>query len=425
MESSNQSGARQILVSCMIGNVLEWYDFIIYGYFVVIFGQLFFPNAEPFAQILASWGIFWGGFLARPLGALIFGHIGDKFSRKHALTLSIFLMAIPTTLMGLLPTYQQVGIVAPILLVMMRLIQGFAIGGEYTGSMVFLVEHATPNKRGAWGSWASFSAILGIIIGSSVVTALHAMLSAESVLSWGWRAPFLISILGSIVGIYIRMNLADPAVYLALKARKTQESTPLKDLFLMYKRKVVLIFTLDMLTAVGFFIIGIFLVTYLRTYLKYTDRNVMLMNTINLMLLALATLVGGWLSDKIGRKKVMAAACIALLAFTYPLFQLFYSGETYLIFFAQATLGIIYGLFFGVIPTALAELLPTKVRFSGLSIGHNLCLGIVGGGTPFLATHLIQQTNNLNVPAYLIIGASIISLISLLFVKDNYKSMLD
>lgn len=425
MINNSHTSTGKILTSCMIGNVLEWYDFIIYGYFVVIFGQIFFPNADLYTQLLASWGIFWGGFLARPLGSLFFGYIGDKSSRKSALTLSIFLMAIPTTLMGMLPTYQQVGLLAPFLLVMLRLVQGFAIGGEYTGSMVFLVEHASMNKRGAWGSWASFSAILGIIIGSSVVALLHGNLSSEAMLSWGWRVPFLISIVGSVVGIYIRMNLADPAVYLALKARKKQENTPLKDLLMKYKGKVALIFMVDILTAVGFFIIGIFLVTYLRTYIKYTEHTVLTMNTINLLLMALATLVGGWLSDRVGRKPVMGTACLALVMFTYPLFVLLHSGQAHLIFFGQGALGVLYGLFFGVIPTVLSEILPTNVRFSGLSIGHNLCLGIIGGGTPFVATHLIQYTRNLYIPAYLIILASIISLLSLLFFKDHYRSALD
>ncbi len=202
----------------MIGNAIEWYDFVIYGYFAVIFGTLFFPNADPLAQLLASWGVFWTGFLARPLGSLVFGHIGDKTSRKGALALSIYIMAIPTALMGCLPTFEQIGLAAPLLLILMRTCQGFAIGGEFTGSMVFIVEHAPQSKRGFFGSFASFSAVIGVILGSTFVAALNAYLSTESMQSFGWRIPFIVSILGSVVVGYMRSNLNDPTVYLEVKA---------------------------------------------------------------------------------------------------------------------------------------------------------------------------------------------------------------
>jgi MFS transporter, MHS family, proline/betaine transporter len=409
----------------MIGNALEWYDFVIYGYFVVIFGQLFFPNVNHVTQILASWGIFWSGFFARPLGSIVFGHIGDKTSRKYALTLSIFLMAIPTTLIGLLPTYKQVGILAPVLLILLRTVQGFAIGGEYTGSMVFLVEHASIGKRGIWGSWASFSAVLGVVLGSILVAIMYSCLPENAMQTWGWRVPFLISIFGSAVGIYIRMYLSDPSIYLKLKERKSKESIPFKELILNHKSKIGEIIMLDFLTAVGFFIIGVFLVTYFKTYLGYSAHMALLINAINMILLALATLLGGWLSDRVGRKLVMAIACIAMIVFSYPLFLLMQIKEYYIIIFAQASLAIMYGLFFGVIPSILAEIMPTNVRYSGLSIGHNLCMAIVGGGTPFLSANLIQSSNNLASPAYLIIVAGTVSLFSLLFIKDRYRMELN
>ncbi|MBI2792227.1 MAG: MFS transporter [Gammaproteobacteria bacterium] len=417
--------SRQVMMSCMIGNALEWFDFVIYGYFVVIFGQLFFPNANHLTQILASWGIFWSGFLARPLGSIVFGHIGDKTSRKYALTLSIFMMAIPTTLMGMLPTYQQVGMLAPILLIFLRAVQGFAIGGEYTGSMVFLVEHAPMGKRGVWGSWASFSAVLGVIIGSSLVGVLHHSLAQDSMQIWGWRIPFLLSALGSIVGIYIRIHLSDPSVYLEVKARKTKESIPFKDLMLNHKSKIGMIIMLDFLTAVGFFIIAIFLATYFRSYLDYSERTALAIHTLNMLVLALAILVGGWLSDRVGRNIVMGLSCVGIMIFSYPLFQLIQIGGHFAIIFVQASLAIMFGLFFGVIPTALAEIMPTNVRFSGLSIGHNLCMAIIGGGTPFLATHLIHNTNDLSSPAYLLIFSGAVSFCSLWFIKDRYRMALD
>lgn len=417
--------SKQVLISCMIGNALEWYDFVIYGYFAVILGALFFPSAAPLNQLLASWGVFWSGFLARPIGSLVFGHIGDKVSRKFALTLSIYVMAIPTALMGCLPTYAQVGLLAPLLLIVLRTLQGFAIGGEFTGSMVFLVEHAPSNRRGLWGSWASFSAVIGVILGSTLVAGLNSYLSSEHMQVWGWRIPFILSILGSVVGGYMRKRLTDPSIYLEVKGRGKEETVPLKDLFFNHKSKIGVIILLDFLTAIGFFIVAIFMANYFRTYLKFSASVSLTINTINMCVFAAAILTGGWLSDRVGRKQILAFACIGFILLSYPLFHLLQVGDHTTAMLMQAVLAIMMGLFFGTIPTTLAEIMPTKVRFSGLSIGHNMSMAIFGGGAPFLATHLIQSTQNLAAPAYMLIVASAISLFSLIFINDRYRSSLD
>lgn len=420
-----KSHTKELLISCMIGNALEWYDFVIYGYFVVVFGALFFPGADPFTQVLASWGIFWTGFIARPLGSLVFGHLGDKVSRKFALTLSIFLMAIPTTLMGCLPTYDQVGVLAPVLLIILRTFQGFAIGGEFTGSMVFLVEHAPEKHRGLWGSWASFSAVVGVIVGSCLVTSLNHYLTVEQIHHWGWRIPFLLSIFGSVVGIYMRARLADPSVYLKVKARRKTESIPLMDLFFKYKSRLGSIFLLDCLTAVGFFIVAIFLATYFRAYLNYEEKIALSIHTLNMLIFAIAILLGGFLSDQFGRKRILALSAWGFIFLSYPLFVILQTANTQILLFVQAIFVVMFGLFFGVIPTTLSEMLPTQVRFSGLSIGHNTCMALIGGGTPFLATHLIQKHQDLASPAYLLIGAALISLSALPFIQERSRMPLD
>jgi len=417
--------SKQVLISCMIGNALEWYDFVIYGYFAVILGALFFPSADPLTQILASWGVFWSGFLARPLGSMVFGHIGDKVSRKFALTLSIYVMAIPTALMGCLPTYAQVGLLAPVLLIILRTLQGFAIGGEFTGSMVFLVEHAPQTKRGLWGSWASFSAVIGVVLGSTLVAGLNTYLSSEMMQTWGWRIPFMLSIVGSVVGGYMRTKLTDPGIYLEVKERRTEESVPLKDLFSNHKSKIGVIILLDFLTAIGFFIVAIFMASYFKTYLKFSASDALSINTVNMCVFAISILLGGWLSDRIGRRSVLAYPCLGFIAFSYPLFQMLQTGDYYTVMSVQAVLAVMMGLFFGTIPTALSEIMPTKIRFSGLSIGHNISMAIFGGGAPFVATHLIQSTKDLAAPAYLLIVASFISLLSLFFITERYQSSLD
>lgn len=415
---------KQLLTSCMIGNALEWYDFVIYGYFAVTFGVLFFPNADPLLQHLASWGVFWTGFLARPLGSIVFGYIGDKKSRKSALTLSIYLMAIPTALMGCLPTYEQVGLLAPIGLIVLRTFQGFAIGGEFTGAMVFLVEHAPQSKRGVWGSVASFSAVLGVVVGSLLVTSLNSWLSSDEMQTWGWRVPFILSIVGSAVGAYMRSRLVDPRVYLEVKERTGAESTPLKQLFSKYKSNIGIIILLDFLTAIGFFIIAIYLVNYFRVNLKIPANIALSIHTVNMCVFAISILIGGILSDRIGRKPVLGFSCIGFIVLSYPLFLMLQTGDYYILLGVQAIFAILMGLFFGTIPTTLAEIMPTSVRCSGLSIGHNISMAIFGGGAPFFATHLIQYTGNLASPAYLLIAASLLSLCSLVFIKDRYRSAL-
>ncbi len=416
---------KQLLVSCMIGNALEWYDFVIYGYFAVTFGALFFPGANPTLQLLASWGVFWTGFLARPLGSIVFGYIGDKISRKSALTWSIYLMAIPTALMGCLPTYEQVGLIAPVVLILLRTLQGFAIGGEFTGTMVFLVEHAPEAKRGFWGSFASFSAVMGVIIGSLLVSSLNAWIPTDDMHIWGWRIPFVLSVVGSVVGAYMRSRLVDPEIFLEVKERCGSECMPLKRLLKHYKSNIGIIILLDFLTAIGFFIVAIFLATYFRTHLKVPTNIALSINTFNMCVFAVSTLIGGMLSDRLGRKTILGIPCLGFMTLSYPLFLMLQTENYYFLASIQGILAIMMGLFFGAIPTTLAEIVPTSVRCSGVSIGHNISMAIFGGGAPFIATHIIQYTGNLAAPAYLLIAASFLSLCSLIFIKEQYHTSLN
>lgn len=403
----------------MIGNAIEWYDFVIYGYFAAIFGSLFFPNADPTVQILASWGVFWSGFIARPLGSIVFGHIGDRVGRKSALTFSIYAMAIPTAMIGCLPTYDQWGVFATVLLVLFRSMQGFAIGGEFTGSMVFLVEHAPKHQRGQWGSLTSLSAVIGVVIGSSIVAGLNRSIDHEQMLAWGWRFPFILSIVGSLVAGYIRRYLSDPTAFLEVKANAAKETVPIKELFSQHKSKIGTIILLDFLTAIGFFMVAIFLVSYFRTYLKVQEDIALAVNTFNMCIFAAAIFTGGYFADRFGRNLLLALPCIGFIIFSYPLFLLLQTQTVFGLVVGQGVLAIFMGLFFGVIPSTLVEMIPIKIRCSGLSIGHNISMAIFGGSAPLLATELIQGTGNIASPAFLLIAASVLSLSSLFFIKDK------
>lgn len=417
-----QPSNKQIIISCMIGNALEWYDFVIYGFFAPIIGNIFFPHYEPIAQALAIWGIFWFGFLVRPLGGLVFGYLGDKVGRKFAITLSIYVMAIPTTLMGLTPSFEQIGFFAPVILIVLRLLQGFAIGGEFTGTIIFLVEHAKPNNRCLWGSWAGFSIVIGVIVGSVITMTLTKSLASESLTSWGWRIPFIICILGGLVGGYIRQHLTDPNVFVALKNIKENANlpiSPIKSLLTTHKAQVGLIVLIDFLTAIGFYTLVIFLPSYFTSYLHFKTGDVFTINTVNMIIFAAFIFLGGLLGDKFGRRWVLTVPCILLFILSYPLFLMIQSGSILSLVVMQATLAIVFGIFQGIIPVTLAEMMPMSVRYTGVSFAHNLSMAIFGGSAPFVATHLIQSTGLLTAPAFMLMAASLLSFIGTFFLKTK------
>lgn len=422
MRISTKSPEARLILSCVIGNALEWYDFIIYGYFAPILGQLFFPTSDRYSQLMYSFGALAAGFIARPLGAIFFGHIGDKSSRIVVLMLSIYIMSIPTALIGCLPTYHQIGWLAPLLLTICRILQGLAIGGEFTGSMVFLIEHAPNNKQGFLGSWATCSLIIGVIIGSSIVTFITHFLTAEQVSAFGWRIPFIISIFGCAIGIYVRRHLHESKEsFLHNKQKSLPSLIPIQELFNKYLKKIMVVISLDALTAIGFFTLVIFMPSYFKEYLNIPDATAQYINTINMVIFAIMTLIGGWTADKIGYKATLFYPCLAMMTVSYFVFTLFELDGLFPVFIGQAILVCMMGIFFGAIPIALTSLFPLEVRCSGISVAHNISMACFGGTAPLMATYIIQKTNNnLLSPSYLLIIGAIVSLISIAFVKGRY-----
>lgn len=405
----------------MIGNALEWYDFVIYGFFTPILGKHFFPHFDVIAQHLAVWGIFWSGFFIRPLGGLFFGYLGDKYSRKQALVYSIFIMVIPTMLIGFLPGYETLGIMAPAILVMLRLMQGFAMGGEFTGTIIFLVEHAPPKKHCSYGSYATFSVVIGVIVGSLTTLLFTNLMDEETLNQWGWRIPFIISILGGLIGGYIRMHLYDPNVFTKLIEIKDQShmpNRPLRNLVVKYKSSLLMILSIDFLTAIGFYIFSIFLPTYFSTYFNFKTSDIFIINTINMLIFSIFILLGGRLGDIWGRKKVLAISCGLIIIFVYPLFLMIHEGSYASVAIMQGLFAIIYGLYQGVFPTTIAEIMPISVRYSGVSLAHNISMACFGGSTPFIATELIKITGIITAPAFMLIFAGVLSAIGIYYLKE-------
>ncbi len=421
--SEKESYLKRVILSCMIGNALEWYDFALYGYFATTIGSLFFPKISTFASLMATFGVFAAGFIMRPLGGAIFGHIGDKIGRKNALLWSIYLMAIPTTLIGLLPTYEQIGWLAPLLLTLIRLAQGLSMGGEFTGSMIFVVENAQQRNRGLYGSLVVFSLLIGILVGSSVSTLLCYVLSEDQVLDWGWRIPFLLSVVGGFIGSIMRRVMHEPEQFVQAKKQHKELSAPLIELFKYHFKTIAYVVTIELTLAIGFYLIVTFINTFLTAFLKIDMVTSLMMTTISMVAMGVAILFAGWLSDQIGRKAVLIPSALAFVFFAYPLFiSLESSFEGALM--AQTALSFIMGLFFAPFPATLVELFPVNVRYSGLSISHSISMAAFGGTAPFIATGLIHLTNNNASPALYLSAASLISVVALLFMKDRYKAKL-
>lgn len=425
LPQQQSSTLKKVISSCMIGNALEWYDFALYGHFATIISKLFFPSTDHFASLMATFGVFAAGFIMRPLGAIIFGHIGDKIGRKNALLWSIYLMTIPTFLIGLLPTYTHIGWLAPVLLTIIRLLQGISMGGEFTGSMIFIVEHSKNKKRGFSGSWAPFSLLMGVLVGSAIAMLTTMLLSLDDLHSWGWRIPFLLSIVGGFIGSYMRRTLADPETFEKMKKKHTTHATPVIEVFKHHTRKIFLVLFVDLLVAIGFFMTVSFVVSHLSAVVGVSKSWALIINTCSMIACAIVIPFSGWLTDKIGRKPVMMGAASAFAVLAYPLFLGFSAQGIVIPLMSHVTMGIILGFYFGPISAVLVEIFPASVRYSGISLAHNLSMAIFGGTLPTISLGLIQLTNNHAAPAFYLILAAIISFSGLYFMKDRYKEKID
>ncbi len=415
-----KSYIKRVIMSCMIGNALEWYDFALYGYFATTIGQLFFPKFDPFAALMATFGVFAAGVIMRPVGGIIFGHIGDKIGRKNALLWSIFLMAVPTTLLGLLPTYEQIGWLAPLLLTIIRLAQGLSMGGEFTGSMILVVEHAEKGKRGVYGSWVIFSVLIGILLGSAIATGICEFLSKDQLFAWGWRIPFLLSVVGGYVGYIMRQTIQEPKQFTQAKKERKKHSTPVSELFHNHWRKIFYIICMEFTLSIGFYLIVTFIPNFLTAILHIDMVTSLMMTTLSMIAMGIAIIISGKLSDKIGRKPLLLGSTLAFVCCAYPLFQIL-EGSFMAALMAQITLAMILGVYFAPLPAALVEMFPVSVRYSGLSLSHGLSMAIFGSSAPIIATALIEWTGNNASPAIYLSGACLISALCLLSMKDKFK----
>ncbi len=408
--------SRKAIAVGAIGNILEWYDFAIYGYFATSIGRVFFPKADPVAQVLMAFGIFAIGFLMRPLGGMVIGYIGDRVSRQAALTVSIVAMAIPTFLVGIMPGYDTIGIAAPILLTLCRIIQGLSVGGEYPTSLVYMIEKAPANKRGFVGSMGSSSAYIGMLLGSGVGAALGAILSPEHLEAWGWRIPFLFGLVIGLAGYLLRRGSPEHTDH-----TRAVMTNPVVETFKNHRLLLVKLSGVSAFLAVSFYLIFVYIVSWLELVDKIAPSKSLEINTLSMIVLVPLTLLAGALSDRIGRKPVLIIGALAGFIFSIPLMYGMYHQSALVIQLSQIGFALVVGLFNGAMPALIVESAPAYIRTTVVALGYNLTMGILGGLTPLVASWLIHRTENEMIPAYMIVAVAAVSLVAVMFVSESYK----
>ncbi len=423
-ERTEERAAKKAVTAGAIGNFVEWYDYSVYGFFATVIASQFFPSEDPVASLLATFAVFAVAFFMRPVGAFVFGHYGDTIGRRNTLAAAVILMGIATLMIGVLPSYGQIGVLAPILLVVARLLQGFSAGGEWSGSAAFMVEYAPENKRGLYGSWQQFSIVAGLLVGSGMGALLGAVLSEDALNAWGWRIPFILGMVVALVGLYLRLRIEDTPAFRRIEEKEEITEAPVKASFTAHGGESVTAIGFTVAWTVAYYILLTYMPTYVSRTLGLPLTQALLSNAIGLVVLMVLIPFTGAISDRMGRKPLLIAFSVLIALLTYPLFLLASTQVFVFIVLAQVLFGIIISLFSGPGPAALVEMFPTNVRYSALGVSYNLAVAVFGGTAPFIATYLISRTgSNLAPGIYLIVGA-VITLFFVSRMKETYREPL-
>lgn len=410
---------RRAISAGVIGNVLEWYDFGVYGYLVPTISQLFFPGTDRVVSLLSTFAVFGVGFLMRPVGSIVFGIYGDRHGRRKALSAVIFVMALATFAMGLLPTYAQAGVLGPVLLVVVRLFQGLSAGGEWGGSTSYIVEFAPAGRRGFFGSWQLVGVGGGFLLGSLTAALLNGALSQADRLAWGWRLPFLLGIAVGIVGAYLRWRLDDTPKFTELEERHAVAQAPLTEAFREYPRETLLGFGVTLHNTVAYYIALVYMNSFMVTAGKLPANTALWIGTFCLAVFVLLLPLMGWLSDRVGRRPLLLASCAGYIVLGYPFFLMSSSGNVGLTILSQLLMILFYVPFAGACPAFYAEIFPTRIRYTALSIGYNVAVAIFGGFAPFIATFLVRETGSNYAPAAYVIAAAVVTGVILLKTRET------
>ena len=409
---------RRIVYAGLVGNALEWYDFAVYGFLASYIARNFFPQDDHTAGVLAAFTVFAIGYVMRPLGGIVIGHIGDRFSRRAALILSVSLMSMSTFLIGILPGHATLGVAAPVLLTLIRVVQGLSAGGDSASSAVFLIENANQRRRGLYGSFITIGSLTGILLGSATPVLVSSLVSAESMDSWGWRVPFLLGSVIGIVGYILRRRVGEGT------RERSATSAPIVEVFRSHRLIILRLLGLCVVNAVFFNIVFIYAVSWLQSADGLAPHTALEINTINLILLVPMLPLSGMLSDRVGRKPVLISAMTALIVLAWPLFYVMHHPDPTIAFLGQFGFVPLVALFLGAQQAALNEAVPSSVRCTTMALTFNLTIGFFGGTAPAVALWLVHRTGYDLAPAIYIIVATAIGLIATLGLKETFRDPL-
>jgi len=418
---------KKAVTAAALGNAMEWFDFGVYGFVATALGKVFFPEASPAVQTIAALGTFSVPFLVRPLGGVFFGVMGDRFGRQKVLSLTIIIMAISTFCIGLIPSYEAIGLWAPLLLLLCKLAQGFSVGGEYTGAAIFVAEYAPDRRRGFLGSWLDFGSIAGFVLGAGLVVLLHSTLLEQAFLDWGWRIPFFVAGPLGLLGLYLRHAAEEtPAFTQQLEKMEKEDrdavqerpTVSFKEIFSKYRKALLICIGVVLVTNITYYMLLTYMPTYLSSSLGYSEEHGVLIIVVVMIGMLFVQPVVGFFSDKVGRKPFLLAGSIGLLVLAVPAFHFIGSDNTGLIFLGLLFIAVVLNCMTGVMAATLPALFPTRIRYSALASSFNVAI-IVAGLTPTVAAWMVEGTNNLMMPAYYLMVAAVIGLVTSFFLPET------
>ena len=415
----DQKGLRKSVVAGSIGVFVHWFDWAVYAYLAGTIAVVFFPESEGATGLLSAFAVFAISFFVRPIGAIIFGRLGDRLGRKQTLSIVILAMAISTLVLGLLPGYEAIGIVAPILLVLTRIVQGLAAGGEFGSAAAFLGEFSPPKRRGFGVSWLEFGSLLGFLAASFSVFLLNISFDAQQVIDWAWRIPFLVTVPLGFIGLYIRRKIEDTPEFQQLQELEMVSTAPVKEVFTRNRRQFIQTVGMEVFMNVTFYVVLVYLLTYQEVYLGFDPSRAALLSTMASALGLIVVPFAGIASDRWGRKPVLMTAAVALTLLSVPLFMLMSSGGETAAFVSTLGLALILSLILGTHAATVVELFPTRTRQTGLSIAYAVAAALFAGTAPYVLTWLLEATGFALVPGVFLGVVGLVGIVTVASIPET------
>jgi len=423
----DDSRLKKAITAAALGNAMEWFDFGVYGYVATVLGKVFFPHASPGIQIIAALATFSVPFIIRPIGGMFFGRLGDKYGRQQILAMTIILMTLSTFCIGLIPSYNTIGIWAPILLLIAKMVQGFSVGGEYTGASIFVAEYSPDRKRGFMGSWLDFGSLVGFICGAGVVVLLNAILGQETFNDWGWRIPFFLALPLGFIGLYLRHALEETPAFQkhveSLEEGSKQglsegPSVPFKEVARKHWRNLISCIGIVITTNVAYYMLLTYVPSYLSHDLHYSENRGVFIIVVIMVAMLFVQPIMGLLSDKFGRRPFIIIGSVAMVLFSIPSFMLITQHSLVALFFGLLIQAVILNCLIGVMASTLPAMFPTEVRYSALASTYNISI-LIAGITPTLTAWLVETTGNLYMPGWYLVVVGIIGAITGITMRET------